>query len=201
MSPEASKTKPDPTPVDGTENGPYPASPAESTVIVTTLGLADSATATTASADETPAGVVALVFVALAGPVPVAPRPVSSPTVPNEPTTADSMDTARTPASHRPRNGREEVAVPTGVAMGSPTSVAADDPPGEDGRIGWSGSTTKAEVLPGARSEGRSKLSMTISTARKPETVLRIPAGTSRLRSCTGCPYQRTDLASRAFVP
>ena len=56
MSPEASKTKPDPTPVDGTENGPYPAWPAESTVIVTTAGLADSATATTASEDETLAG-------------------------------------------------------------------------------------------------------------------------------------------------
>ena len=54
-----------------------------------------------------------------------APNPVSSPTVPTDPTTADSMETARTPASHRPRNGREEVAVPLGVAMGSPTTIAA----------------------------------------------------------------------------
>ena len=46
MSPEASKTKPDPTPVDGIENGPKPCLAGRSTVIVTTAGLADSATAT-----------------------------------------------------------------------------------------------------------------------------------------------------------
>ena len=69
MRPEASKTKPDPTPVDGTENGPYPPWPAESTVIVTTAGLADSATATAASEAETLTGVIgALVFVAPSDP-------------------------------------------------------------------------------------------------------------------------------------
>src|SRR5688572_32334192 len=111
MRPEASKTKPDPTPVDGTENGPYPPWPAASTVIVTTAGLADSATATAASEAETLTGVVeALVLAAPTGPVPaprsVAPNPLSSPMVPTDPTTAESMETARTPASHRPRNGQ-----------------------------------------------------------------------------------------------
>ena len=73
-------------------------------------------------------------------------NPVSSPTVPTEPTTADSIETASTPASHRPRNGREEVAVPLGVAMDSPAPIAegvgprrggsADRGEWDEGRVG-----------------------------------------------------------------
>ena len=59
--------------------------------------------------------------------------------VPGEPTTAESMETAKTPASHRPRNGREEVAVPMGVTMRSPATVAAGDPAREGGRTDVSG--------------------------------------------------------------
>jgi hypothetical protein len=134
------------------------------------------------SEDETLTGVVeALVEVAgtVLVPVPrsVAPMPSSSATVPTDPTTADNMETARTPASHRPRNGREEVAVPLGVAIGSPTSVAVDGPPWEDGRTGVIGTThgslVASGVGAGVGSGVPSKLSMTVSSVPKPETVLR----------------------------
>ncbi len=67
MRPLASNTNPEPTPVDGIENGPKPCWPAASVVMVTTAGLADSATAMTASLavmasgalDAAAAGVVA----------------------------------------------------------------------------------------------------------------------------------------------
>src|SRR4029079_6128912 len=107
ISPEASKMNPDPTPVDGTERGTYALRPADSTVSVTTAGLADSATATTASDEVTVTGVVeTLVVVPVPAGVAVArsaaPNPVSSPTVPTDPTTADSIEMASRPASHRP---------------------------------------------------------------------------------------------------
>ena len=104
-------------------------------------------------------------------------HPPEQPTVPTEPTTADSIETASTPASHRPRNGREEVAVPLGVAMDSPALIAAGvGPAGEGRRTGVSGT----KVGSGAWS----MLSMTASTDPAPEKVLRFEG--------MGCPAPHT---------
>jgi hypothetical protein len=79
------------------------------------------------------------------------------------------METARTPASHRPRNGREEVVVPLGVAMGSPTTFADDDPAGEGGRTGVSATKVGSAGVLGEAS----RLCMASIPDPTPETVLR----------------------------
>jgi hypothetical protein len=140
-------------------------------VSVTTAGLADSATATAASEEEMLTGVV---VVPVAAPVvgevlgrSVMPRPVRRPTVPTDPTTADSSETARTPASHRSRNGREEVVLVPGVSMDLPALVAdGSGPTGEDRRTGVRGTKVASGTW--------SLLSMTAIPAPTPENVLRI---------------------------
>jgi hypothetical protein len=99
--------------------------------MVTTAGLADSATATTASDEVTVTDRLAA-DVALddAAPVdgtavgaPMVPVLTSAPTVAAEAMVAERSETARTPARRRSRTGREEVAGDAGTT-GSPALFA-----------------------------------------------------------------------------
>ena len=140
ISPLASNTKPEPTPVDGIESGPNPSRALPiSTVIVTTAGLAFSATATTASSAvmverRVRRGRRPALPAAVAGVEP-APVPSMTPTVTTEARVAVAIEIPRitgepAPDPHDPDGRRSPVCSGRGGAVGR-SDIGLGDPRGQ----------------------------------------------------------------------